>query len=198
MSNIWARPARRRGARADRCRAGRGRDGQPRGSGQDPPPDQRRERTQRRDRHPVRAGRDRGAGDSRACRQRRGPGRRGSCLTLRLPAAQHRDLSRDASRHSHAPALRALARPAAPATRQPYRGCAGHPGIRGPLRRSSRWPRLRMRPPPTPLPDGPGRCRRRAPARRDRRAILSGAGDTAGRVPEAMEVHRARIHRGAS
>jgi hypothetical protein len=139
-------------------------------------------------------------GDCRACRQRRGPGRRGSCLTLRLPAAQRRDLSRDASRHSHAPALPARS---CPPGRPPARGSrsADVPGTQataGPLRRSSRWPRLRKRPPPTPLLDGPGRCRRRAPARRDRRAVLSGAGDSAARVPEAMEVRRARIHRGAS
>ena len=86
-------------------------------------------------------------GDCRACRQRRGPGRRGSCLTLRLPAAQRRDLSRDASRHSHAPAL--PARSCSPG-HPPARGSRGAdvPGTQatgGPLRRSSRWPRLRKR-----------------------------------------------------
>lgn len=90
VSNIWARPARRRGARADRCRARCGRDGQPRGSGQDPLADQRRERAQRRDRHPVRAGRDRRRGDCRACRQRRGraAGLLSDATTARRPASR--------------------------------------------------------------------------------------------------------------
>jgi hypothetical protein len=50
-------------ALADRCGAWRGRDAQSRGSGQDQPADQRGERAQRRDRHPVRARRAGGCGD---------------------------------------------------------------------------------------------------------------------------------------
>jgi hypothetical protein len=52
-----------RGPGTDGCGARRGRDAQSRGSGQDHPTDQRGERAQRRDRHPVRARRAGGCVD---------------------------------------------------------------------------------------------------------------------------------------
>jgi hypothetical protein len=82
-------------------------------------------------------------GDCRACRQRRGPGRRGSCLTLRLPAPSVETLA--GTRRGIATLLLflpALAHPAAPrheaavarmcrAPRQPRAPLDGPAGGRG-------------------------------------------------------------------
>jgi len=73
-----------RGTGAHRRRAWRGHDDQPCGTGQDPPPDQCRKRTQRRDRHARCPGGPGGSGNRR--RDRRSRPSRGRCRAGSRPS----------------------------------------------------------------------------------------------------------------